>query len=98
MWFRALRPAKEEADHAPCRLARASCLTSLPASAREADFDAVARGAEKVEALEPFLARYIGQCTDVYEQQKCEANVAQARKQVSGRARIHGAYQRRCRR
>lgn len=63
-----------------------SCLTSLPAAAREVDFDAVARGAEKVEALEPFLARYIGHCTDVYERQKCEANVAQARKQVSGRA------------
>ncbi len=63
-----------------------SWLAALPASARDLDFDAVARDAERVEALEPFLARYIGHCTDVYERQKCEANVAQARKQVSGRA------------
>ena len=58
----------------------------LPAFAHEADFEAVARGAERVDALEPFLARYLGRCEDVYERAKCEANVAEARKQVSGRA------------
>ncbi len=64
-----------------------SWLAALPAaSARDLDFDSVARQAERVDALEPFLARYIGHCTDVYERQKCEANVAQARKQASGRA------------
>jgi len=59
---------------------------ALPAGAHEADFDAVARGAERVVALEPFLARYLGRCEDVYERAKCEANVAEARRQVSGRA------------
>jgi hypothetical protein len=59
-------------------------LTALPAAARSADFEALARGAERVSALEPFLARYVGQCTDVYERQKCEANVAQARRLATG--------------
>ncbi len=62
-----------------------SWLTALPASARDQDFDAVAQSAEKVDALETFLARYIGHCPDVYEKQKCEANVAQARKAATGR-------------
>ncbi len=64
-----------------------ACLTipSAPrAATREADFDALASSAESVDALETFLARYIGHCTDVYEKQKCEANVAQARKQATG--------------
>jgi len=61
-------------------------VAALPAFAHEADFEAVARGAERVDALEPFLARYLGRCEDVYERAKCEANVAEARKQVSGRA------------
>jgi len=59
---------------------------AIPAAAHEADFDAVARDAERVDALEPFLARYLGRCEDVYERAKCEANVAEARRQVSGRA------------
>ena len=58
----------------------------LPALGRGADFDLVARGAERVDALEPFLSRYLGRCEDVYERAKCQANVAEARKQVSGRA------------
>ncbi len=62
-----------------------ACLTAVPAAAREQDFDAVARAAVRVDALEPFLARYIGHCTDVYERQKCEANVAVARKEATGR-------------
>jgi hypothetical protein len=73
----------------PALLASVLALASaaLPAPAREAaDFDAVARGAERVDALEPFLARYLGRCEDVYQRAKCEANVAEARKQVSGRA------------
>jgi hypothetical protein len=61
-----------------------SLLASLPARAREADFDAVARGAERIDALEAFLARYVGHCTDVYERQRCTANVAQIRKQAAG--------------
>jgi hypothetical protein len=59
-------------------------LVVLPAAARPAEYEAVARGAERVSALEPFLARFVGQCTDVYEKQKCEANVAQARRQATG--------------
>jgi len=60
-------------------------LALLPAAGFAADFEGVARGAEKVDALEPFLARYVGHCTDVYEKLKCEANVAQARKAATGR-------------
>jgi hypothetical protein len=61
-------------------------LAALPASAREAaDFEAVSRGAQRVDALEPFLARYIGHCTDVYQRPKCEANVAEARRRATGR-------------
>ena len=62
-----------------------SLLTAWPAFARETSFEAVAQGAEKVDALEPFLASYVGRCTDVYEHQRCEANVATIRRQVSGR-------------
>jgi hypothetical protein len=62
-----------------------ACLASLPASARDLDFDNLASAAERVDSLEPFLARYIGHCTDVYERQKCQANVAQARKEANGR-------------
>jgi hypothetical protein len=62
-----------------------ACLTIQPASARDLDFDAVARNAERVDALEPFLANFVGHCNDVYERQKCEANVAQARKLATGR-------------
>jgi hypothetical protein len=38
-----------------------------------------------VDALEPFLARYVGRCTDRYEKATCERNVAAARKEVAGR-------------
>ncbi len=62
------------------------CLLTLPAQARETDFDAVARGAERVDALEAFLARYVGQCNDIYERQRCQANVAEARRRASGHA------------
>jgi hypothetical protein len=62
-----------------------ACLVSLPASARDVDFDTLAGTAERVDSLEAFLARYIGHCTDVYERRKCEANVAQARKEATGR-------------
>ncbi|HET6410716.1 MAG TPA: DUF6066 family protein [Anaeromyxobacter sp.] len=53
--------------------------------ARETSFEAVARGAERVDALESFLASYVGRCTDVYERQRCESNVATLRRQVSGK-------------
>ena len=61
-----------------------SLIAGLPVSARQASYDDVARGAERIEALEAFLTSYVGHCTDVYERQKCQANVAQIRKQASG--------------
>lgn len=79
-------PPRQEDHMRIAALLALTMLATLPASARETDFDSVARSAEKVEALEPFLARYVGQCTDVYERQTCQANVAQARKQATGRA------------
>lgn len=59
-------------------------IALLPLAARPADFEAVAHGAERVTALEPFLSRYVGRCNDVYERQKCEANVALVRRQATG--------------
>jgi hypothetical protein len=58
---------------------------SIP-SARAADFASIAAAAERLESLEPFLARYVGRCTDAYERRTCEANVAAARRAVAGKA------------
>lgn len=58
---------------------------ALPATARDADFESAARGAERLDALEHFLASYVGHCTDVYERQRCQANVAQVRREAAGR-------------
>lgn len=66
----------------PLAIALAAAL-SLPAAAL--DFASLAGGAERLETLEPFLARYVGRCTDVYERRACEANVAASRRAVSGR-------------
>src|SRR5512147_1624179 len=57
---------------------------SLPAAA-STDFVALATRAERIETLEPFLARYVGHCTDVYERRTCEANVAAARRATAGK-------------
>ncbi len=57
---------------------------STPAAART-DFASLATGAERLETLEPFLARYVGRCTDVYERRTCEANVAAARRATAGK-------------
>lgn len=61
-------------------------LVAMAPATRAADFDAVATAAERLESLEPFLARYVGRCTDVYERRTCEANVAAARRAVAGKA------------
>ncbi len=95
--FRALPAQPDEADHALRRPAHPPPLVALPAAARPADFEAVARGAERVSALEPFLARYVGQCT----RRLREAEVRGQRgpgPPAGDRARIHGACHRRCRR
>lgn len=59
-------------------------LLALPASATER-FDALATSAQRIEALEPFLSRFVGRCTDVYERQTCEANVRAARQAIAGK-------------
>jgi hypothetical protein len=69
---------------APLLAALAALLTGVqPAAARE--FTEVAQGAERLESLEPFLARYIGRCKDPAERRACEANVAAARRAVAGK-------------
>ncbi len=57
---------------------------ALPAFAG-ADFTSLATSAERLETLEPFLARYVGHCTDIYERRTCEANVAASRRAVTGK-------------
>ena len=59
-------------------------LVGLPSLSLPADFEAVAKGAQRVDALEAFLSHYVGHCTDVYEKVRCEANVAQVRRQATG--------------
>jgi len=49
------------------------------------DFASLATGAERLETLEPFLARYVGHCTDIYARRTCEANVAASRRAVTGK-------------
>jgi hypothetical protein len=61
-------------------------LLALPVAGREPDFEAAARGAERLDGLEAFLARYVGHCTDPYERQRCQANVAQIRKAAAGKS------------
>jgi hypothetical protein len=60
-------------------------LTFTTDAAAAARFEAVAGTAQRVDALEPFLSRYVGRCTDVYERRTCEANVQAARRAVSGK-------------
>jgi hypothetical protein len=60
-------------------------LAAVTSSARAADFAGVGTDAERLESLEPFLARFVGRCTDPYERRTCEANVAAARRAVAGR-------------
>ncbi len=60
-------------------------LLLAAAPARPADFDVLAGSAERLDALEPFLSRYIGKCTDVYERRTCEANVAAARRATTNK-------------
>ncbi len=56
-----------------------------PSLARTGDFASLATGAERLESLEPFLSRYVGHCTDIYERRTCEANVAAVRRAVAGK-------------
>lgn len=65
-------------------LSLAAALLAIPALG--ASFDDLAAKAKRVDALEPFLARYIGRCTDRFEKITCEKNVAAARREVAGKA------------
>lgn len=70
------------------RLARLSlplAAVLLTSPALGATFEELAAKAQRVDALEPFLARYVGRCTDVYEKATCQRNVAAARKEVAGK-------------
>jgi hypothetical protein len=67
------------------RLLAALALAAGASSAAARDFSEVARGAEKLESLEPFLARYIGRCKDTLEKRACEANVASSRRAFAGK-------------
>jgi hypothetical protein len=50
-----------------------------------ADFVELQAAAERLDALEPFLARYVGRCAEGFDKRTCEQNVAAARKAVAGR-------------
>lgn len=67
------------------RLALSVAAVLLAFPALGASFDDLAAKAQRVDALEPFLARYIGRCKDRYERATCERNVAAARKEVAGK-------------
>ena len=67
------------------RLLALSLAALLASPALAGSFDDLAARAQRVDALEPFLARYIGRCTDVYERATCQKNVAAARKEVAGK-------------
>jgi hypothetical protein len=69
----------------PFRLVPLLATALLASPALGATYEEVAARAQKVEALEPFLARYVGKCTDRYEKMTCEKNVASARKEVNGK-------------
>lgn len=64
-------------------LALVASLLALPSQA--ASFEEIAARAQRVEALEPFLARYVGRCTDPFERAACERNVAAARREITGK-------------
>jgi hypothetical protein len=59
---------------------------SFPVPARAGDdFDALEASAERIDFLEPFLAKYVGRCREGYEKRTCEANVIASRKAVAGK-------------
>jgi hypothetical protein len=62
-----------------------AALLLAAGSARAREFSDVASSAERLETLEPFLTRYVGRCKDNFERRTCEANVAAARRAVTGK-------------
>lgn len=68
---------------APTLLALAATIFASPADA--ASFEDLTAKAQRLDALEPFLARYVGRCKDPFERATCERNVAAARREVAGK-------------
>lgn len=60
-------------------------LTVAAPAAKADPFDSLASSSEHLDALEPFLVRYVGQCRDVYERRTCEANVEAVRRAAKGK-------------
>jgi hypothetical protein len=66
-------------------LLAASALLPSPAAAGGPGFEGLAAAAQRVDALEPFLAGYVGKCTDPYTRAECEQNLAARRRAVTGK-------------
>jgi hypothetical protein len=64
-------------------LALAAMLLAAPSLA--ASFDDLSARAQRIDALEPFLERYVGRCVGREERAICQRNVATARKEVTGK-------------
>jgi hypothetical protein len=67
------------------RLALSVAAALLASPALPAGFDDLVAKAQRVDALEPFLARFVGRCTDRFEKATCERNVSAARKEIQGK-------------
>lgn len=67
------------------RLAAALAAALLASPTLAAGFEDLAAKAQRVDALEPFLARFVGHCTDRFEKATCEKNVAAARREIQGK-------------
>jgi hypothetical protein len=64
-------------------LALAAMLLAPPALA--ASFEDLSAKAQRIDALEPFLERYVGRCVGREERAICQRNVAAARREVTGK-------------
>ena len=62
-----------------------AALLASPSARAQDGFDALQASAEKLEALEPFLSRFLGRCDDPFTRRVCEQNLASARRAVAGK-------------
>jgi hypothetical protein len=62
-------------------------LGALPARAGDG-FEALRHRAERVESLQGFLSRFVGECKDPYEKRACEKNVQAARRSFEGKVLV----------
>jgi hypothetical protein len=63
----------------------ALAATLLSSTALAASFEDLSAKAQRLDALEPFLERYVGRCVGREERALCQRNVATARKEVTGK-------------